>query len=311
MLLSDYINDVTEIIHDTTNSCWPLQRVISRINDARLDCARDTWCIRRNVVGVQLLPQTEIYSLNGAVAGAIVTAGGSNFGAGLTVPVTFSAPGAGGVLATGIGNLVNGSLSTISMTRWGAGYTGIPTITIGGVGSGAAATAVTLFQSNPLSTTIGNPLAIMPVSYTWNNQRRSLSYLDFTLFQAYPRMWNVIGFVGPPSIFTHHQQGGQLYIQTPPDQIYLAEFDTVFMPAPLVANSDSDTQILDPWARAVQFKAAAYLLYKHQNLGQVGQMEAKYDAFVPRILTTSAGIRIPNPYHRTFQRRVASAAGGW
>jgi hypothetical protein len=123
-------------------------------------------------------------------------------------------------------------------------------------------------------------------------------------------MWNTIGFQGAPGMWTHHQQGQQVYIQPPPDQLYLAEFDTIFMPAPLVATSDEDTQIIDPWARAVQFKAASYLLYKHQNLGQVGQMEAKYESLVPRIITTAGGIRFGNPYHVTFQRRVAAALGG-
>jgi hypothetical protein len=310
MLLSDYIADVQEIIHDSTASCWPLARVISRINDARLDVARDMWCVRQNVTGVQLLPGVEIYNIDGAVCGATVIAGGSNYGTGSTVPVTFSAPSVGEQQALGFGNLVNGSLASITMTQWGEGYTGVPTIAIGGIGAGAAAVAIPLFQSNPLSTTIGNPLAIMPLSYTWNGQRRTMSYLDFTMFQAYPRMWNVIGFQGPPGVFTHHQQGQQIYVQTPPDQVYLAEFDTIFMPAPLVATTDVDTQVIDPWARAVQWKAAAYLLYKHQNLGQVGQMEAKYKAMVPEIIMTSGGIRFPNPYHSTFQRRVARAMGG-
>jgi len=30
-----------------------------------------------------------------------------------------------------------------------------------------------------------------------------------------------------------------------------------------------------------------------------------YSARVPKIIIGAGGIRIPNPYHRTFQRRVA------
>jgi hypothetical protein len=311
MLLSDYIADVQEIVHDTTASSWPLARVISRINDARLDVARDMWCVRQNVTGVQLLPGVEIYGLNGAIVGATVLTPGSNYGSGATVPVVFAPPiTGGGVQALGFGNLVNGSLASITMTQWGQGYTGVEGITIGGTGSGASAAKIQLFKSNIGAATIGNPLAIMPLSYTWNGQRRTMSYLDFTLFQAYPRMWNVIGFQGPPGVFTHHQQGQQLYIQTPPDQVYLAEFDTIFLPAPLVSTTDIDTQIIDPWARAVQWKAASLLLYKHQNFAQAQALEAKYDAIVPRILTTASGIRFPNPYHSTFQRRVSRAMGG-
>ena len=310
MLLSDYVADVQEIIHDSTASCWSVARVVSRINDARLDAARDMWCVRQNVTGVQLLPGVEIYGLNGAVVGANVTAGGSNYGGGATVPVTFSAAPTGGVTAAGVGNLVGGSLSSITLTRWGQAYTGVPTITIGGVGSGAVATAIPLFQSNPLSTTIGNPLAIMPISFIWNQQRRTLSYLDFMLFQAYARMWSNLSQVGPPSIWTHHQLGQKVYIQTPPDQLYLSEWDCIFMPAPLVAQSDADTQIIPPWDRSVQFKAASLLLYKHQNAQRVAELKADYESYVPRIITTSGGIRVPNPYSSTFQRRVARTIGG-
>ena len=311
MQLQDYVNDVQEILHDVTASSWPVSRVVSRINEARLDVARDMHCIRQNVVGVQLIPGTEIYNLKGAVAGATVLASGSNYGAGPTVPVTFSPAPAGGVTALAFGNLVNGSLAptqnnvpAIQMTRWGVGYTSPPTITIGGVGSGAVATPVVLFQSNPLSSIIGNPLAITKISYLWNFQRRQMQYMNFTLFDAYPRMWASIAFNAPPGVWSHHQQQQLVYIQPPPDQLYAAEWDIVFMPSPLVAMTDLDTQIVDPWARALQFRAAENLLMKHRNWGEVNALGAKYDAFVPHIITTSGGIRIPNIYNRNFQRRV-------
>lgn len=306
MLLSDYVNDVQEIVHDTTASVWPVARVVSRINQARLDAALDMHCVRQNVTGIQLMLGQEIYVLNGAVAGAIVTAGGSNYGAGSTVPVTFAAAPAGGVTATGVGNLVGGSLSSITLTQWGQGYTSVPAITIGGTGSGAAATAVPLFRSNPLSTTIGNPITVVGISYIWNGQRRSMKYLNFTLFQAYARMWT-INFLAPPGVWTEHKPNvtnASIYIQPPPDQLYLAEFDVLYMPAPLVAMSDLDTDMLDPWDRAAQFRASEYLLMKLRNMGQVGAMGQLYDAKVPRIITTTGGYRIPNPYNRNFQRRV-------
>lgn len=309
MLLSDYIADVQEIVHDSSASCWPVSRVISRINDARIDAARDMWCIRQNVTGVQLLPGVEIYGLNGAIVGATVTNGGSNYGTGATVPIFFTAPPPGGTIALGVGNLTAGALTSITMTQWGQGYNAVPTIKIGGIGSGAGATAIPLFQANPLSTTIGNPLQIVGISFIWNGQRRTLNYLNFTLFQAYARMWSTATFTGPPGTWSHHQQGQQFYVQTPPDQLYLAELDCVFMPAPLVATTDADTQLIEPWSRAVQWKAASYLLNKHQNFGQAAQMESKYDAVVPRVITTSGGIRIPNPYHKTFQRRVTGMGG--
>ncbi len=312
MLLSDYIADVQELLHDSTASSWPLPRVISRINDARRDAARDMQCVRQNVTGIQLLQGVEIYNLSGAIAGATVTAAGSNYGGGTTVPVTFSAPPPGGVQALGVGNLTSGSLTSISLTQWGQGYNSIPTIAIGGVGSGATATPVALFQSNPLSTVIGNPIMVGKISYLWNQERRVLGYLPFRMFEAFARTWATTTFQQPPSLFTHIQQGlvPQIYIQAPPDQLYQSEWDISFFTSPRVATTDFDNQVVEPWNQAVQFGAAAYLLYKHQNLGQVAGLHDKYSSYVPHILSTTGGIRIPNPYHSTFARRALRSVSG-
>jgi hypothetical protein len=303
--LQNYIDDVQEILHDVTASSWSLARVISRINEARLDVARDTHCIRQLVTGVQLIPGVEIYNLNGAVAGATVTSAGSNYGSGGTIPVIFSAPPAGGIQALGTGVLTAGSLTSITMTQWGAGYVQPPTITVGGMGSGAAATPVVLFNSNPLATTQlpGMVLAVVSITFIWNGERRFLKYANFSLFQGYARLW-VQNFNAPPGIWTHHQQQQLVYIQPPPDQLYQSEWDIVTMPSPLIATTDIDNQIIDPWGRAVQFRAAENLLYKHANIGHAKAMGDRYAEFVPHIITTSGGVRIPNIYNRNFQRRI-------
>jgi len=198
------------------------------------------------------------------------------------------------------------------MTQWGQGYNAIPTVSIGGVGSGAAATAVALFQANPLSTVIGNPLVVNKISFLWNQQRRQLSYAPFRLFDAYFRTWATTTFQQPPTAFSVIQQGSvpQVYIQAPPDQLYYAEWDIVFQTAPLVATTDFDNQVIEPWNHAVQFGAAAYLLYKSQNLRQVAGFHDKYASYVPHIINTSGGIRIPNPYHSTYQRRAMRIVSG-
>lgn len=304
-LLSDYVNDVQEILHDTSASIWPLSRVISRINDARLYVALDTHCIRVNVTGIQLLQGQEIYNLVGAVAGANVTAGGSNYGTGNTVPVTFAAAPAGGVNALGFGVISGGVLQSITMTQWGAGYTSPPAITIGGPGSGAAASAVCLFQTNPQtpSARIGLPLTPNKVSFIWNGERRTLKYAAFLLFDAYARMW-VQNFNAPPGIWTYHQEQMLMYIQPPPDQLYISEWDMVYLPAQLVGLADVETQILDPWYHNVQNRAAQLLLMKLRNMGQVHEMGSYYEEQTPRIITTAKGIKIPNIYNRNFQRRI-------
>jgi hypothetical protein len=304
MFLQDYIDDVQEIVHDITGSSWPLSRVIARINSARRDVARDMHCIRQNVTGIQLLQGKEIYNLVGAVAGVNVVSGGSNYGTGAVVPITISPPPPGGVQALAVGNLVGGSLESVTMTQWGSGYNQPPTVTVGGIGSGAVCTPVVLFQSNPLSTVIGNPLAVTKIGYLWNQQRRQLGYLSFNLFDAWARTWSTTSFQQPPSKFSHHQQQQLIYIQAPPDQVYQSEWDIVFQAAPLLSVTDLD-YITEPWNQAVQFGAAAYLQYKHQNLGKVAALSDKYTAFIPHIITTSGSVRIVNPYHPSFARRVS------
>jgi hypothetical protein len=306
MFLSDYVADVQEIVHDSTQSSWQLSRVISRINDARQDAARDMQCVRQNVTGIQLLQGQEIYNLNGAVVGATVTSPGSNYGTGTIVPITVSAPNAGAVPFQCVGNLVNGQLSSISVTQWGQGYNYVPTLTVGGIGSGATAVAIPLFRANPLSTVIGNPIVINKISFIWNQQRRQLNYLFFRWFDAFARVWAQTSFQQPPTFFSHINQGlvPQIYIQAPPDQLYLSEWDVIFYPSPLVSVTDVDIDIVPPWDKPVQFAAAAYLKYKHQNLGVVAGLHDKYASYVPHIITTTGGVRIQNPYHRTLQRAV-------
>ena len=76
-----------------------------------------------------------------SVASATVTAGGSSYS---SVPtVTFAAPPAGGITATGTATVSSNAVTAITITNPGNGYTSAPAITFsGGGGTGAAATAV-------------------------------------------------------------------------------------------------------------------------------------------------------------------------
>lgn len=254
-------------------------------------------CVRTLKTGVQLIQGKETYSYNGAVCGATVTTGGNNYGAGSTVPVTFSAPPAGGTQALGIGNLTGGVLTSITMTQWGQGYTSVPTVTIGGVGTGAAATAVTLI----------NCINVISISNIWNTMRYTLSFRGFTVFQAWARMLQTQGYQSQPGIWTIHQQDQLVYIDPAPNQLYTSEWDVVSLSSPLVNLTDVDTQIPDPWAQAVQFKAAEYLMMKMQNFAQADYYGKKYREMVPHIITGAGGYRIVNPYNRSFYEKMRRA----
>jgi hypothetical protein len=310
MQLQDYVADVQELVHDAIGVSWPVSRVVSRINDARLMTSMDMKCVRQLVTGVQLIPGQEVYNvgpvpgalggagagLSGAVVGANVTAAGSNFGSGSTVQVTFAPPPMGGTQALGFGNLTGGALSSITMTQWGQGYTAVPAITIGGVGSGAAASPVTIF----------NLLYPLNITYIFNNIRTMLRYLPFSLFQAYARVLST-QFLSTPGVWSFIKEAGQVYIEPLPNQNYTSEWDCMFFSSPLVNLTDTDTQIVDPWSRAPQFAAASLLLMTDQDAGRARAafMQRQYDRMVPKIVNGVGNIKVPNIYNRTFQRMVA------
>lgn len=291
--LQTYVTQVQSLVHDTTFSAWTQSQLTDYINAAREDTALDMHCYRHNTVGVQLIKGQEIYSIDGAVCGANVTAGGTGYPSNTTV--TFTAAPAGGVTATAIPVITAGIVTQIQMTQWGQGYTTVPTVTITGAGgTGASASAVTFI----------NTFQIVGISNTWNNQRYTLSFRAFTLFQAYFRC-QPASYLSRPGVWTIHPQDLNVYLQSPPDQLYFSEWDVLSTPPPLVALTDLDTQIRPPWNKAVQFRAAALALFKKQNFAQADYYDNKYQQRVLRYNLGAAGIRLPNPYNASFQRKIA------
>lgn len=319
MLLSDYITQVQFLVHDATNADFSQSELTNAINNARTAVALDFHCVRAlyiapnpnapasnlyNPVGV--ITNTELYPLigpngnNGQVVSATVTAGGTGYSSATTV--AFSAPPTGGVRATGTPVITSGVITSVNMTAWGQGYVpalpgsgGVPTVTIADTGGGTGATAFAVMFNNVFN--------VLSISYLWGNQRYMLKYRGFTLFQAYMR--SQLYFTQRGLIFTIHEQTGNVLIQPPPDQAYVTEWDTLCLPLPLINPGDMDTQVIPPWSDAVQYYAAMLCLSKLQNFEQSDHYYKIYSARVPKIIVGAGGTRIPNPYHRTFQRRVS------
>jgi hypothetical protein len=315
MLLSDYISQVQFLVHDQTNADFSQAELTSAINNARIAVALDFHCVRdiylspppgiTPVTGnpyrpVSVIAQQEVYQLagnntnGGQLVGANVTAGGANYTAATTV--TFGAAPPGGITALGVPVITNGIVTAINVTRWGNGYPAgsTPTVTITDSGGGSGATAT--------PTMFNNVFNVISISNLWGNQRYMLHFRGFTLFQAYMR--SQLFFTQRPLIWTIHEQTGVVLIQPPPDQAYITEWDVLSLPRPLAAPADTDTQVVLPWADAVQYYAAQLCLTKLQNFEQADYMLKLYSARVPRIIIGAGGTRIPNPYHKTFQRRV-------
>jgi hypothetical protein len=330
MQLSDYITQLQFLLHDQTNADFSQAELINAINQGRTAVALDFQCVRAtyltppnaaanpgnyNPVGV--ITNQELYYVQnessgvtgaavgngGVVVGAAVTAGGANYSAATTV--TFSAGPTGSILATGVPLISNGVISAINMTRWGNGYltavrgtstfANLPTVTITDSGGGTGATARAVMFNNVFN--------VLSISYIWGNQRYMLAWRGFTLFQAYMR--SQLFFTQRGLVTTIQQEQGFVLIQPPPDQPYQTEWDTICDADPLTQLADYETQILAPANDAVQFYAAYYCLLKLQNFNQAEEMFKIYSARVPKIIIGKYGFRIPNPYNKSFQRRVS------
>jgi hypothetical protein len=323
MLLSDYITQVQFLVHDQTNADFTQSEMTAVINNARVVVAEDFQCCRHTYLAapnqapnpalyapVSVMQNQELYplrgpnGLNGIVVGANVTAGGSGYSPATTV--TFTAGPPGSVQATAVPVISNGIITGINMTAWGTGYQPalplvspsaiqppIVTITDSGGGVGAVATA-TMFN---------NVFNVIQISYLWGNQRYSLMWRGSMLFQAYMRSQTF--FTQRGMIWTINQQMGFVLIQPPPDQSYVTEWDVICLPLPLLNPGDTDTQIVPPYDDAVQYYAAYLCLLKLQNFQQAEFMLKLYSARVPKIIVGTGGVRIPNPYNKSFQRRVS------
>jgi hypothetical protein len=323
MFLSDYIAQVQFLLHDQANQDFSQSELTQAINNARTAVALDFQCVRVSYLTppnqvanptfyqpVGIIANQEVYQLNGqpgnsnggVVVGATINNGGSNYSPNTTC--TFSAGPAGSTRATGTPVVsATGVITAINMTQWGTGYlpavpgtatfANLPTVSFAdGAGVGAVATPV-MFN---------NVFNVLSISNIWGNQRYMLKYRGFWLFQAYMR--SQLFFTQRPIIWTIQEEMGLVLIQPPPDQGYQTEWDTVAVPVPLTALNDNDTQILAPANDAVQYYAAHYCLNKLQNFNQAEFMLKLYSARVPKILIGKNGYRVPNPYHKTFQRRV-------
>lgn len=329
MQLSNYITQVQFLLNDQNAQNFTQAQIIDAINNARQVAAIDfqacrvTYLTPPNAVAnpgaynpVGVIPNQEIYYLQnqysgasgaaasngGIVVGAAVTAGGSGYTAATTV--TFGAGPVGSIQATGAPVINDGVITAINMTSWGYGYlpavlgttsyANLPTCTIADTGGGTGASARTVMFNNVYN--------VNSISYIWGNQRYMLKYQNFTMFQAYMR--SQLFFTQRGIITTVQEEQGFILIQPPPDQGYQTEWDTICLPQPLTTPADYETQMLPPSQDAIQYYAAHYCLNKLQNFNQAEYMLKLYSARVPKIIIGKGGIRIQNPYHKTFQRRV-------
>jgi hypothetical protein len=295
MLLSDYILQVQELVHDNAGIDYTTPELTQFINNARKRVALDFHCVRNFYTNLQTVVGQETYPISGGIGGATVLSGGAYTPP--TVPtVTFDPPAGtlGGYSATATGTAIMNAAGTavtgIAMTSWGAGYTTGPNITF--APSGATALAVPLL----------NVLDIQSISVIFGTQRTMLLWHPFTYHQAVFRM-NTALTTGQPTAYSNFTEANLWYVYPPlPDQNYPLEMDAVVTPNLLVNPTDADFQILDPMADCVQFYASHLALLKMQNFEQAEYFHKKYKARQMEVQMTRQTRRLVNPYQNLWRR---------
>jgi len=295
MLLSDYINQTQQLVHDTAGIDYQISELTLYINEARNRVAADFYCVRTYFTNLCAIVNQEAYPITGGVGGAKITAGGSYSS---PPTVTFGAPPAGGVTATGTAVLASGSapqpVIQIAMTNWGSGYITTPAVTFGS--GAAAATAVALL----------NVIDFQAISYLYppglqGSRRQMLLFEPWTTFNAFFRP-NTVN-AGPPACWSILTAQNNFFLYPAlPDQNYVLEIDAFVYPFPLVNATDVDAQINQPVNELVQYQAAYKALLKAQNFDQADYYDNKYIKRAAQLAQSITPPRRQNAYQNRWRR---------
>lgn len=137
-----------------------------------------------------------------------------------------------------------------------------------------------------------NTIDILNLSVLWGATRIVLNYMPFTEFNAKMRAWQT--FLSRPAVWTRYGQG-TIYVGPVPDQTYVAEFDTVCVPAALANPSDPET-IVFPYSEPIPYYAAYKAKYKEQSYEEAQLFHDEYKAKVLTAIRSAVTRRIPSVY---------------
>jgi hypothetical protein len=282
-LLSTYEFQVADLLHDPNHVQWSTFQLDNYINEARRQLVMDSGCLR-SLQETFCTENLEQYTF-GQVSGASIVAGGSGY----TAPtVTFSGGGGSGVAAT-LG-VANGSVTSITFTSYGSGYTSAPTAVIAdstGTNASIKVGAINVYTYDVLNVNIIWGAYRYPLQWrSWSNF--SAQMRGYTTLQRQPVMWAVYGnasfFLGPL-----------------PDQTYPMELDTIILPTPLadyVTNDPIPAVMQDP----VKFYAAYLAKFYDQSYGEAEVFREQYQR---RMVECSAAYtrRVPDIYQGIVQTK--------
>jgi hypothetical protein len=283
--LNDYLTQVENLLHDSTNVFWTQNQLTTYINEARERTVRDTGCLRT----IQNT-STPISAFN------YITQTYNN-----TTPATSWTPNT--VVTAGqyvfsniyIYQYTQGGTSDFTAPAYPTGTNIFPPST-----PFADGTAQLVYVQNaeiiPFSSL---PQAlytydVVGINLYWGNSRIPMRYLPWSDFTAQLRYWQ--NYVGRPICFSIYGQN-QFYIAPVPDQSYYIEVDTNILPQALsLTNPNVTDQIIDPYSTSVQYYAAYKAKFYEQSYGEAEIFKQQYDKHILNVLNTAYTRRIPNPY---------------
>jgi len=295
--LQTYITLTRRLLHDANANFWTDQELTDDINNGRNRLIRDTG-VNRVIQNTAAIYNQELYSFDnsaGTISGVLVTNPGSGYTSAPTVSFSSGAAAAYATISqTGeYGSNAAGSISNVVVTNAGLGYTTAPTVSFsGGGGTGAAAQAFLTGMPKGLLT-----MDIININLYWGNTRIPLRYLPWTQFNAELRFWQ--NYVGRPIAYSMYGPNS-FYLSPIPDQNYAIEVDTVVRPDDLVALSDPEINIPQPWQDPVPYYAAHIAKYKEQSYGEAELFKNQYLSKVQNVLSSTFTRRMPDPYSRPY-----------
>lgn len=275
--LQDYLTDTADLLHDPNNRIWSQTQLIRYINAARRQTVMDTGCVRRLNL-VYLTPGVESYPF-GSVTGAIITNGGSGYGA--PPGVIFTGGGGTGVAATAV--LTNGSVSSLLFSNFGSGYTSAPAVSFS---SGAAAAVAGVLPASTYD--------ILSCNLIWGAERYAMLWKPWSDFSAKMRVWLSANYQRQPVMWSTYSDT-QIFVAPPPDQPYPMEADSVLLPTDLSNPATAEPEIPPRYTDLVQFYAAYKAKFNNYDYGEANVLKKQYDDLV--VERGGAYVRrIPNPY---------------
>jgi hypothetical protein len=287
--LNDYLTQVENLLHDSSNVFWTQQQLTTYINEARERTVRDTGCLR-----VIQNTQTPIAAYNPYAA---TTPPSYNNTTPATTWTANTAVTAGQYVFSNI-YIYQYQTSGTSGSTAPAYPTGTnifpPSTTF------ADGTATLLYVQNAEII----PFASLPqgistydvvnINLYWGNSRIPMRYLPWTNFTAQLRYWQ--NYVGRPICFSVYGQQ-QIYIAPVPDQSYYIEIDTNVLPTALSLSSPNAVDsIIDPYNTSVQYYAAYKAKFYEQSYGEAEIFKQEYNKHILNILNSTFTRRIPDPY---------------